>query len=73
MTHIRGIDGKNGKFIAAQAGDDIRFPERLSENMRRIDQGFISFFMTQCIVDPFQAITIDECELQRLLGSVCGF
>ena len=70
MSHIRGIYGEYGEFIATQAGDDVRFPERLPENMRRIDQGLVSFFMTQRIVDPFQAIAIDECELQRFLGSV---
>jgi len=50
--------GDNNKFVAADAGNDVRFAKRGLQNMRRIDYRIIAFMMAELIIDLLEVVQV---------------
>ena len=64
------VGDKNCEFVSPNARKNVTLAKRVSEDVRRLDEGVVSFLMAEGIVDLFHAIEIDERNQERLARSV---
>ena len=63
-----GPMGDHHELVAAEAGDEVVFPDRTPQPSGQVAQQFVTGAMTEKIVDRLEAIQIDERHAQLVLA-----
>ena len=69
-SRVAGMEGKNGELVTAEARDEIAFADRAAQPSRHLDEQQVTDVVTQCVVDLFEVVEVEEHHRERPLVEV---